>query len=132
MPTKATTVEATEATTNGNVHNQREIVWPFDRHGFTTLLRKEGVRAIGRIKGNPEKLEVLIETLKVLGAHARTKVEIQIADSDRAAIAADNRAKAEFARSLADQKAEVARLKRLLASAEAAVAAKEAMPGEEA
>lgn len=113
---------------NGKFTNPRAIEWPYDQHGFTTLLRKEGVRAVGRIKGDKAKLDVLIQTLKVLGEHARAKIADQMKDAAQTAAARQNREAAEYARSLADQKAEVARLKRLLASAEAAVEAKEAMP----
>lgn len=116
---------------NGKVSNARDIVWPFDQWGFTSMLRKEGVRAIGRIKGNDAKMDILIHTLKALGEHAKAKVGEQKKDIAKSEAAAKNREAAIYARSLADQKAEVERLKKLLASAEAAVAAKEAMPGKE-
>lgn len=129
MATKEpTTVEAPKA--NGKVTNPRDIVWPFDTWGFTSMLRKEGVRAIGRIKGHDEKMDIFLHTLKALGEHAKAKIGDQKKAIARDEAAAKNRQEAMYARSLADQKAEVARLKRLLASAEAAVAAKEAMPGE--
>ena len=116
---------------NGKFVNPREVVFPFDEFGFTTMLRKEGVRAIGRIKGDKRKLEVFLQTLRVLGEHSKMKIEDQHRALAQADAAAKNREAAQFERSLADQKAEVSRLKRMLASAEAAVKAKEAMPGQE-
>jgi len=117
---------------SGSVSNPRLIEFPRDPHGFTSMLRKEGVRAVGRIKGDSAKMEIFIATLKVLGQHARVKIEDQIKDMEQSAAASKNRTEAEYARSLADQKAEVTRLKALLASAEAAVEAKAAIPGEKA
>lgn len=133
MPTKATTVAEDRTGTakravSGKHLNPRALQWPFDATGFTTLLRKEGVRAIGRIKGSREKLDVLIATLKVLGEHARVKAAAQVADAKQRAAALENRAAAEYERSLADQKREAARLRALADAAEAAVRAKEETP----
>lgn len=130
MATKEPTTVEREV--NGKTHNPRLIEFPYDQFGFTTMLRKEGVRAVGRIKGDKAKMDVFLQTLRVLGDHAKAKIADQSKDAEMAAAAAANREKAAYARSLADQKAEVARLKRLLKSAEAAVAAKEAVPGKEA
>lgn len=123
---KPTTVDTRKPV--GDVSNPRNIVWPFDKHGFTTMLRKEGARAVGRIKGDPAKLEVFLDTLRVLGAHAHAKIADQQEDKELKLLAIENRRKAEYARSLEDQKAEVARLKNLLASAEKALKAKQDMP----
>jgi hypothetical protein len=117
---------------NGKVSNPRDIVWPVDPWGFTSMLKKEGVRAVGRIKGHDEKMDIFLHTLRALGEHAKTKIADQKADAEKTAAAIQNRIDAMYARSLADQKAEVKRLKALLASAEAAVKAKEAMPKTEA
>ena len=130
MATKEPTT--VERKINGKTTNARMIEFPYDQHGFTTLLRKEGVRAAGRITGDPEKLDVFLQTLRVLGEHAKTKIEDQKREAAMAAAAAENREKAAYARALADQKAEVLRLKGLLKAAEAAVTAKEALPGKEA
>lgn len=126
MATKEPTTVA--RTVNGKVTNPRSIEWPHDEYGFTTLLRKEGVRAVGRIKGDPAKLEVLLLSLRTIGEHAKAKITDQQKDADQTAAAVANREAAHYARSLSDQKAEVARLRAALVSAEAAVAAKEAMP----
>ena len=125
-----TTVAARKA--DGKHTNPREIVWPHDEYGIASMLKKEGVRAIGRIKGDEAKLDVVMQTLRTLGEHAKVKIAAQKVEAEKQAAAQKNREEAEYARSLADQEKEVMRLKALLASAEAAVEAKKAMPGKEA
>lgn len=126
---KPTTVETpAERTVTGNVTNPREIEFPFDQHGFTTLLRKEGVRAVGRIKGDREKLSVFISTLKVLGEYSKAKLEAQEAEKAQMLQAVENRAAADAVRDLADTEAEVSRLAQLLESAKASLAAKKEKP----
>lgn len=124
---KEPTTVAREVT--GKVTNPVNIQWPHDPHGFTTMLRKEGVRAVGRIFGDAEKLAIFISTLKVLGDHAKTKLEDQRITVKRSEAAVANRRAAEYERSEADKRAEVARLKRLLAAAEAQVEAKVSTDG---
>lgn len=64
--TKATTV-------NGKVVNPRKIEWPVDTFGISSMLKKEGVRAAGRIKGDEAKLKTFLNVLKALGEHAKAK-----------------------------------------------------------
>lgn len=111
----------------GKSTNPLEVIWPLDEFGFTSMLRKEGVRAIGRIKGDDAKLAVFMATLRVLAEHAGVKTEDQklVIEQHRAEAAA--RTEAEYARSEADKQAEVDRLSRLLAEAQANLAAKEAV-----
>ena len=126
---KQTTVnEASKV--DGKQTNPRKIVWPHDPYGITSMLKKEGVRAVGRIKGDPKKLDVFLGVLRALVDHSRVKTDAQRVAIAQALAVIEARQEALYARSLADQKREVERLKGLLASAEAAVAAKEAMPGE--
>lgn len=119
----ATTDEPTTVarTVSGKYVNPRDLEFPFDPHGFTSMLRKEGVRAVGRIKGDDAKLKVLLETLKVIGEHAKAKIVDQKREAQQTATAQKNRADAVYARKLADQKREVKRLENLLKSAKAAV-----------
>jgi hypothetical protein len=44
-----------------------------DKHGITSMMKKEGVRTIGRINGSDDKLNVVLHTLKVLAAYAKEK-----------------------------------------------------------
>lgn len=108
----------------GKVTNSRDITWPHDQFGFTSMLRKEGVRAVGRIKGDKEKLAVLIESLRVIAEHGRAKIVDQHKDLAQTEAAAKNRALAAEARSLEDQKREVKRLEGLLEAAKVSLAAK--------
>ena len=128
MANKEPTTVAPEVAFDGNVSNPLDIKWPFDPHGFTSMLRKEGVRAVGRISGNDAKLEVFTQTLRALAQHASVKIETQKREAEIAAAAAQNIIEAEYARSLADQKREAERLRAMADAAEAAVKAKEAMP----
>lgn len=126
MPNEATTVETRKV--SGNTTVPSKIEFPFDEYGFTTLLRKEGVRAVGRINGDESKLSVFIQTLQVLAEYARAKIEDQAKVRERQLAAVKNRRDAEYARSIADQEAEVARLEKVLVSAKASLDAKKASP----
>ena len=112
---EATTVTAREIT--GAVTNPRDIEWPHDEYGFTTMVRKEGVRAVGRIKADPAKLAVFLDTLRTLAQHAQVKVEdqkVQV-EADRAAAAA--RIAVELERAARDAEREADRLERMAAEA---------------
>lgn len=126
MATKEPTTVEREV--SGKFTNPRDLQWPHDNFGFTSMTRKEGARAIGRIKGDPQKLDVFLQTLRVLAEHAKAKIEDQQKHAARTAAATRNREAAEYARSVAEQEAEVSRLEKLLRSAKEAVAAKKAMP----
>lgn len=99
-------------TVTGKVVNVCDIVWPQDTYGVTSMLKKEGARAIGRIKGDEDKLAVVMETLKCLAQHAQTKMDEQKRQRERQIAAAENMRLAEEARRKADSKAEVARLEK--------------------
>lgn len=126
-----TKTEVPAVVVDGKTPNPRKIVWPHDTYGITSMFRKEGVRAIGRIRGDKAKYETFKATMRALLEHAEQRFENDVAYSKARAAARKVKQDAEYARSLADQEAEVARLERLLASAQAQVAAKKAMPGEE-
>lgn len=75
MQDETNAAEAVEAVRvpNGAVSNPLAIVWPQDTAGFTVAMRRAGTTAAGRINGSAEKLAVFLETLRVLGAHAKAK-----------------------------------------------------------
>jgi hypothetical protein len=76
MVKKPTTI-ATGREPNGKTSNSVNLVFPLDRTGFTTVLRKEGARAVGRIGGDDERLAIYLSTLRVLGDHAKAKLVAQ-------------------------------------------------------
>lgn len=115
---KPTTVTKDRAI-NGKVTNPRDIEFPFDKYGFTTLLRKEGVRAVGRIKADPAKLEVFKNTLRVLAHHADAKFKDQHADAKSRADAEKARVEEMKARNKADQEREIGRIEKMLDSMKA-------------
>lgn len=117
MTDKSTTVTARKP--DGKHTNPSLLVWPADNTGFTTMVRKEGARAVGRITGDPERLAVFMATLRVLAEHAAIKVKAQV-EAKAQGIADIQRAKdaaAEVARK--DAELEVARLATLLAVTQA-------------
>ena len=123
----AETVEAAEPVRNvsGEYSNYRDIEWPFDPWGFTVALRAAGVEAVSRVAGDMEKLEIVISTLRCIGQHGTVKIADQRAEHEQTVAGTENRRLADEARALANQKAEVARLTKLLNAAKANLAAKE-------
>ncbi len=111
-----------ERVVTGKVINPREIEWPLDEFGITSMLRKEGVRAVGRIKGDPAKLNTFLVTLKLLGEHAKTKLADQQAEIAAALVDAERVQQEVYAREEADKKAEVERLEKALDRAKADLA----------
>ena len=123
----AEAVEPAEPVRNvsGEYSNYRDIEWPFDPWGFTVALRAAGVEAVSRVAGDLEKLEIVIGTLRCIGQHGQVKIADQRAEHEQTVAGTENRRLAEEARAIADKKAEVARLTKLLNSAKASLAAKE-------
>lgn len=62
--------------------NPLEIKWPQDQFGNLTALRREGLRAVERMYGNQEKLDVLMRTLRTLAVHAQSRFDRQKAARD--------------------------------------------------
>ena len=60
--------------------NPQKLPWPTDRGGMTQKLQREGCRAIGRMMGDDDAYEVLMEVLRVLAKHADAMLEQQKAD----------------------------------------------------
>lgn len=60
--------------------NASKLPWMQDPHGFVSNLRREGCRSIGRIQGDDHKLEVLMDTLRVLAKYAAVKMEEQLVE----------------------------------------------------
>jgi hypothetical protein len=70
--------------------NPALVEFPRDEWGFTTELRKAGIQAAQRIRGNEEKHKLYIETIKILVQHALARFE-----GDAAALIAEIAAIAE-------------------------------------
>jgi hypothetical protein len=105
---KSTTVEGRKP--DGNHANPEKLVFPADPTGFTSMLRKEGTRAVGRLNGSADKMQVFMDTLRVLAQHAEVKVKAQVVGkADEVARAAALSA-LEAIRVEADRVADVARL----------------------
>lgn len=127
MATQPTTVKDTASKARvpfGKTSNPTNLVFPVDATGFTTVLRKEGARAVGRLGGDPERLSVFLNTLRVLGDHAKTKLEAQ--KTARATALAEQEARATEAalRSAQDEADEIVRLEAAIASNTAELAAR--------
>lgn len=54
-----------------NVTNPRNLPWPQDPQGSLLSLKKGGVEAARRVNGNDEKLEKLLQTLRIIRDHAK-------------------------------------------------------------
>ena len=113
---------------DGNTSNPRKIQWPLDTFGFTTLLRKEGVRAIGRIKGHEQKYRIFAETLQTLASHAKAKYAGQQASTEIALARVEARVVEEAVREIGAKRRKIERLRAELAKAEADLAAVEEAP----
>jgi hypothetical protein len=114
---------------SGDFSNPTFIEWPFDQHGTTTLLRKEGVRAIGRVAGDPAKADVVMATLQCLAQHLKARLPDQQAAILQQAAAFAAHEDAAQALSLADARRNAERVKGALAVAEARVAELEGAEG---
>lgn len=89
------------------VTNPLKLVFPQDRAGITPGMRREVARTIGRVKGDPAKMEIFRETLAVLAKYGEDVFAKEVAAKE-AAIEARAKAKAaEEARQakLAEQRA---------------------------
>ena len=60
--------------------NPNAVVFPGDKYGITGVIRREGLRAAGRVNGDEAKLRTLVGTLDTLRAHtiARYKKQLQM------------------------------------------------------
>ena len=76
-------------------HRIGDVKFPQDRHNIMYAVKKEIIRAAGRIRGNADKEATFRETLKILLLYADAKIEH---DRDiRAAVVEDAVAKARAA-----------------------------------
>jgi hypothetical protein len=55
--------------------NPALVEFPRDEWGFTTELRKAGLQAAQRIRGNDEKHKLFIDTIKIIAQHAIARLE---------------------------------------------------------
>lgn len=60
--------------------NPALVEFPRDQWGFTTELRKYGLRVAGAIRGDEAKFQLFLETLTVLAKHAQARLEGDKAD----------------------------------------------------
>ena len=100
--TKSNTPSATPEATNNKTKteairekvgtNSAKLPWPQDKGGITSLLRREGARAIGRIGGRKERLDLVLEVLDILRQYAIEKYEFQRTAADAKRTAAEERA----------------------------------------
>jgi len=58
-------------------NNPAKIPWPSDNVGMTSRLKREGCRAIGRMSGRDENLEIVMQVLRLLAQHAQDKLSEQ-------------------------------------------------------
>lgn len=114
MTDKSTTVSADKPKVPSNPN---AVEWPSDPMGITSMFKKEGVRASGRVNGHKDKLKLFLATLDVLREHAieRYKAQVEINnETSKAAIdrSAEEARRAEAGRLQALEKAkqEVERL----------------------
>lgn len=66
------------------VLSSSKLVWPQDKIGMTSQLKREGCRAIGRMGGDPQNLEIVMEVLRVLARHATSKMGEQRNEREQA------------------------------------------------
>lgn len=109
-------------TTIVNETNALKLDFPRDPHGFTTLLRKEGVRAVGRLAASDDKLAIFLNTLKVLARYAKAKIETQKLIRADDVIAAEMASEAERVRKEEDQSQELMRLTHRMEALQAQIA----------
>lgn len=57
--------------------NPLKLQFPQDKFGNLTRLKAEGLKSVSRMYGSDEKYETFLATLKVLAAHAKSRLEQQ-------------------------------------------------------
>jgi len=63
--------------------NANKLPWMQDPYGFVSNLRREGCRSIGRMQGDARKMEVLMDTLRVLAKYAAAKMTEQLVVNEK-------------------------------------------------
>lgn len=53
--------------------NPLKLPWPTDPQGQVSSLKKGGVEAAKRVNGDPDRLKKLVETLRIIEAHAKER-----------------------------------------------------------
>lgn len=54
--------------------NSAQVEWPQDTWGFTSDLRKVGLRTAANVRGDDKKMELFMATIKVLILHAQARL----------------------------------------------------------
>lgn len=60
--------------TNKVSANSAQVQWPQDAWGFTTELRKVGLRTASAVRGDDAKMALFMETLKTIILHAQARL----------------------------------------------------------
>lgn len=60
--------------TNKVSSNSALVEWPQDKWGFTSELRKTGLRTVARVRGDDVKMALLMETFRILIQHAQARL----------------------------------------------------------
>ena len=66
--------------------NPLKLKFPQDKFGNLTRLKAEGLKSVSRMYGSDEKYETFLATLKVLAAHAKSRLEQQKASKELALV----------------------------------------------
>lgn len=83
--------------------NPNAVEFERDQYGITQTLKREGLRAAGRVAGDEQKLRTLVGVLDVLREHAIARYKAQVKIKTEITDAAKQRAKAEKERNEKDR-----------------------------
>ena len=87
--------------------NPNAVVFGRDEYGITSVVKREGLRAAGRVNGDVDKLKTLVTVLETLKEHAVARYKAQ-----KEIVIADNKAAIHRAK-VAAEAAEKDRLKKM-------------------
>lgn len=106
--------------------NPNAVEWPSDPMGITSMFKKEGVRASGRVNGHKDKLRLFLATLDVLREHAIERYKAQVEINAEVSKAGIDRAEEEARRAEKNRLQALERAKQEVDRLEAAAPKKEA------
>lgn len=90
--------------------NPLKLPFPQDQQGALSDLKRGGIKAVSRVKGNPAKQEALLKTLAVIAAYSKEKYAVEQAAREKArsdAVSARARIEAKLKRQAEDRVAEL-------------------------
>lgn len=100
--------------------NPNAVEFERDQYGITSNLKREGLRAAGRVAGDEQKLRTLVKALEVLREHAIARYKAQLTIRKHTSDAAIQRDKAERERNEKDRKRSLAIVEKRAAELRAA------------